>query len=132
MNTHATQHKRPATSHLHPRVYLAIAGLTVLYVLSVWYGFASGRYTDYLLVVVTGFIALSVGLTYLAWRVRQKSVRPGSSRKSSEDFRDWAKSDVVIGQERMKGYAATIEILLPIAAIAFGMMAFAVVAHLAG
>ena len=46
-------------------------------------------------------------------------------------FRDWASGQFETWQERVKGANAAVEILLPVAAAAVGMTAFAIVFHYA-
>lgn len=129
--------KNPVRSpdRLHPNVYFALIGLAALYVVSAWIGFAGSGYTDYLLIVMTGFIALSVILPLSAWRARrvyrQRTGQSVASRKAPS-FRDWAHREIGIDRGRMHGSDVTIEILLPIGAVAFGMLAFAILARLSG
>jgi hypothetical protein len=122
---------RPASSQLHPWVYAAISGLALCYVLSVWFGFASSGYTDWLLTIASFFILGSLALPFIAWRVWHENADvKGTGRQAS--FRRWAAAEFDIGQGHMRGRTAAIEILLPIAAVAFGMLAFAILARLEG
>ena len=52
-------------------------------------------------------------------------------RKSSGDasLREWMTRDFDTWQDRVKGRNAAVEVLLPMAAIAIGMTAFAIVLH---
>jgi hypothetical protein len=92
------------------------------------WGFAGDGYTDYLLVIVTGFVAFTVGLPLILSRVGQP-VGAGSNLHGS--FRAWAAGDLDTWQDRLKGANAAIEILLPLAAVAFGMTLFGIVLHFA-
>jgi hypothetical protein len=132
MDRTADGRNRPVSKHLHPLVYEAIIGLALWYVLSVWLGFAGGGYTDYLLTVATFFVFGALALPLISWRVWHQSRRPGGVRDNTEPFNDWALSEVEIGNGRIRGTTALVEILLPIAAVAFGMTAFAILARLAG
>ena len=122
---------RLISNQLHPRVYAAIAGLAVCYVLAVWFGFAGGEDTDYLLAIASFFIVGAMALPFIAWRVWRLNRRPAAAGRE-QSFRQWATGEFDIGQGHVSGAAAAVEILLPIAAVAFGMLAFAVVARLAG
>jgi hypothetical protein len=50
----------------------------------------------------------------------------------ADPFGNWTKREVEISTGRVRGTLATMEILLPIAAVAVGMVAFALVLHFAG
>jgi hypothetical protein len=119
---------RPVSSDLHPLVYMLIAALALWFVVSVW-SFAGAGDTDYLLVVVSGFIFVAVALPFVLWRVGRRAQDPDDDAKRQPSFRDWASTEFDTWQDRLPGANASIEILLPIAAIAFGMTAFGIVLH---
>ena len=112
---------RPATNGLHPYVYGAIAALVLWFIASVWMGFASDGYADWLLVVVSGFLMIFVALPFVLSRVTRDDADDGAPRRS---FRAWASGEFDTWQYRLKSGNAAVEVLLPIAAIAFGMTAF--------
>lgn len=114
------------TDHLHPGLYLALAGLALWYILSAW-SFGGDGYTDYLLAIASGLILIAVAIPAALWRIwRNHSHEEGSP---NESFRAWAASDFRIWQDHMKARDAAIEILLPIAAVAFGMSIFGIIIH---
>jgi hypothetical protein len=119
---------RPALKGLHPYVYAAIAALALWFILSVW-TFASDGYTDYLLAVVTGFILIFVALPLVLSRV-SRDEDTGARSIPRRTFRGWASREFDTWQYRLTGRDAAMEILLPIATIAFGMTAFGVVLYL--
>ena len=121
------RHDRPASNHLHPAVYVAIVGLALWLMLAVW-AFAWDGYTDYLLAVVSAFVFMAVVLPLTLWRVGRK--HQGADAAPTESFRDWAAREFNTGQDQLKGANAAVEILLPIAALAFGMTAFGIVLYL--
>jgi hypothetical protein len=103
-----------------------MAGLAACYALSAWVGFAGSGYADYLLFIVTGFIMMSVALPAIASCVWRRH-RVGNSFKTAA-FADWMAGEFDTGDRPVKASTATIEILLPLAAVAFGMTAFAILA----
>jgi hypothetical protein len=119
---------RPVTNQLHPRVYLMIIGLTLWLVLSVWI-FAGTGMADYLLFIVSGFIFIAVALPVILSRVARSDTAEKSDTRL-QSFRDWAASDFDTWQGRLSGTQAATQILLPIAAVAFGMTAFGIVLHI--
>src|SRR5262245_30608949 len=127
MSSQSNYDKRgPVTSDLHPVVYSALLGFVLLLVLAVW-GFARDSYADYLLASVSGFIFIFVAIpATLYLMARSQQDEQGGERGS---FRDWRKGEFDTWQDQVKGTNAVIEILLPIAAIAIGMTAFAIVLY---
>jgi hypothetical protein len=119
---------RPGSDQLHPLVYMAIIGLALWFVLSAW-GFASDGYTDYLLAVVSGFIVIAVGIPLVLSRIGRKHQRPKQAKERSESLGEWAAGEFDTWQDRVKGTNAAVEVLLPIAAVPFGMTAFGIVLH---
>ena len=121
--------QQPAATHLHPAVYAALLGFVSWLVIAVW-GFARDGLTDYLMVIVSGFIVLFAAIPvtlYLMVQSQRTGDQDGEGNQQS--FRDWAAGEFGTWQDRVKGANAAVEILLPIAALAIGITAFAVVAH---
>ena len=115
---------RQTTSRLHPRVYARIVGLVGWLIVSVWI-FAGAGPTDYLLVIVSGFIFIAaVGLPFILSRQLPQGGRDQPS------FRTWRSWDFETWSGRLSGRQAAAQILLPIAAVAFGMTAFGIVLRL--
>jgi hypothetical protein len=121
----------PATSWLHPRVYAILIVFAAWFALAVW-GFAGSGITDYLLVIISGFIFVVVALVSILSQVGGGAA--GDAAKTADrplSFRAWAAGDFDTWQERLSGAQAALMILLPIAAAAIGMTAFAIVFHFA-
>jgi hypothetical protein len=134
-NNHATDDiahggdmRRPVTSILHRDVYLVVAGLAVWMVLSVWLFASSGGITDYLLFIVSGFILIVVALVWILSRLGRRAAKLQAEQPT---LREWTHSDFEIGQggdrSRLSSPQAATLILLPLAAVAFGMTLFGVV-----
>ena len=121
--------KRVSTDRLPPLIYVALVGFVAWMVLAAW-GFAGPGYADVALTVVTGFLALVIAIPFVLWRVARAN-RDGSQEERPPDFDDWASGQFETWQDRVKGSSAAIEIVLPIAAAAIGMTAFAIVFHYA-
>jgi hypothetical protein len=128
MSKRAVRRNSSARDYVHPVVYMAVIGLALWFVLSAW-GFATDGYTDYLLVVVSGFIFAVLALTSALWWLWWKNRRRDANQEEQESLRAWAAGDLDTWQDRVKGRNAAIEMLLPIAAVAFGMTAFGIVLH---
>jgi hypothetical protein len=133
MNNHDQENRQQASErvarNLHPAVYMALVGLTLWLGLAIW-GFGYDGQTDYLLAIVSGFLFIAVAIpATLALMVHRQ--RNSDERKSSGNvsFREWMTGDFDTWQDRVKGRNAAVEILLPMAAIAIGMTAFAIVLY---
>jgi hypothetical protein len=120
------RHNRPVFEHLHPRVYLAIGGLVLWFIASAW-SFAASAYADYLLVVVSGFMLIAMAIPLVLWWTWHRNREHNGARDNRQSFHDWVSGEFDIGHERIRSSEAVIEILLPLAAVAFGMSIFAIV-----
>ena len=119
-------HNRPVSDKLHPYVYIAIVGLGLWYVVSAWAGFVAADDIAYLLAVVSGLFFITIAIPcalWLAWRTGRDPHTP----KQHTSFRDWASGNFRTWQGDLKASSAAVQILLPIAAVAFGMTAFAAI-----
>jgi hypothetical protein len=131
-----TRHERLAFTDFHQFAYIALGAAVLLFALSVW-GFGGDGYTDYLLIIVSGFIILAAVLPAILWHVGKKNDSRDAhheheaARSSEGSFRDWASSEFITAQGRLRGSNAAVEALLPIAIAALGMMAFGIVFHIA-
>jgi hypothetical protein len=121
--------ERPVTSVLHARVWALLVGFALWFALAVW-AFAGAGVTDYLLVIVSGFIFVVVALQLILSRVGRKHIVPEKDG-GQPSLREWAARDFDTWQGRLSGAQAALQILLPIAVAAVGMTAFGIVFHLA-
>src|SRR5690348_4223858 len=116
MSKNSYRPTRPATDRLHPGVYVALVFLALWFVASAW-GFRGDGHTDYLLVVASGLIFMAMSIPIMLWRSHPHPEQPPSRSLrewvSTREFRTW--------QDRVEAKSAAIEILLPVAAVAFGM-----------
>ena len=123
------QRNRPQLSHLHPFLYWTIIGLVVWFAISAWTFFGAEGYMDLLLVVVTGFLFMTIAILSAIWLVSRKYQPTAVAWDESISFRDWASGEFETCQGRRKATEAAVEIVVPIAAVAFGLMAIGIVFH---
>ena len=119
-----------STDRLPPMIYLALVGLVAWMVLAAW-GFAGPGYADVALTVVTGFFMIVIAIPFILWRVWRANRAPSDAPERTLGFSDWAAGQFETWQDSQKGSTAAAEIILPIAAAAVGMTAFAIVFHYA-
>ena len=130
MTRQQKRHNRPVSIQLHPIVYWAIVGLVVWFAASAWTFFSAAEYMGLLLAVVTGFFFMAIAIPFAIWLVWRKNQDPDiAGRKHS--LRDWASGEFDSWQGRCKATDAAVEIVMPIAAAAFGLMALGIVFYFA-
>jgi hypothetical protein len=117
-----------STDKLPLAVYAAVIGCVVWMALAAW-GFAGPGYADLSLAVVTGLLLVVIAIPLILWRVWRTNTDERADNRMS--FSEWRSSQFEIWQDRVKGSNAAAEIILPIAAAAIGMTAFAIVFHYA-
>jgi hypothetical protein len=132
-NLQPTSHRQPTRQRvvrsLHPAVYLALVGFTLWLGLAIW-GFGYDRQTDYLLAIVSGFLLIAVAIpSTLALMVHRHKSLDERNSSGEASLQEWMTGSFDTWQDRVKGRNAAVEVLLPMAAIAVGMTAFAIVLH---
>ena len=118
-----------STDRLPLPVYAALVGFVLWMVIAAW-GFAGAGYADLSLAIVTGFFIVVIAIPFVLWRVARAN-DPETAADEPQKFSEWASGQFETWQDRVNGANAAAEILLPIAAAAIGMTAFAIVFHYA-
>jgi hypothetical protein len=126
MATHSlpARHNRPTNDELHPWIYRAIIGLTIWLVLSVIFLFSRGAYASLDVAVITFFFAVLVGTPLLIWTTWRHNTDPNEQHGYVAPFREWKEHSFETWTGALSGRSASTQILLPIAAVAFGMTLF--------
>ncbi len=129
MTTHLppARHNRPTNDELHPLIYRAIIGLTIWLVLSVWALFSRGAYTGLTLSVITVFFIILLGIPVLLWLTWRRNIDPNERHGYVAPFGEWLSYPFATWTGGIGGSEAATQILLPIAAVAFGMTIFGLV-----
>lgn len=128
-DTQTGQRNRPINDELHPAVYKAIVGLTVWLALSIWVLFDRGAYVGFVLAMITLFFVIITAIPLLLWSAWRGAVADDTPTHV-EAFRDWSSHEFATWTEHMSGKEAAIQILLPLAAVSFGMTIFGLVFNL--
>jgi hypothetical protein len=129
MAEHNANQDSPISDSLHPLVNMAVIGLVLMFVAAVWTFFDSGPYEAWLDVVVTGLFVIAIAVPALLWLTWRRNA-DGARDDSHLSFRDWAVGDFDTLTGPVKGANATVEVLLPIAAVAVGMTVLGLVFHI--
>jgi hypothetical protein len=119
-------HNKPVFDQFHPRIYGAAIGLVAWFALAAWILF--DRQDDIglplamasLLLFVAVLIPLALALVWRRYHARDR--QPGAI-----SFRDWLAGDFAVWGSRLRATDAAIDLLLPLAAVAFGLTAIGIV-----
>lgn len=114
---------------IHPGIYFAIAGLALVFVACAA-TFAAHNDSYYVIAIACGFIMAAISLPYQLWRVQRHGHDPRDTSLSHRTFAGWLNADLDIWQARIKGRDAATAILLPIAAVAIGLLCLTIVLHI--
>jgi hypothetical protein len=120
--------ERTSTDRLPYTVYAILVALVAWMALAAW-GFAGPGYANLSLAVVTGFLTVVIAIPVVLWRVWRANT--DGDPENPIRFGEWVSGQFETWQDRVKGSNAMVEIVLPIAAAAVGMTAFAIVFHYA-
>jgi hypothetical protein len=96
-------------------------------VLSVWALFSRGAYEGLTLSVITLFLMILVGIPVILWLTWRRNTDPNEHYGQVAPFREWSSHSFVTWTGGVSGREATMQILLPIAAVAIGMTIFGLV-----
>ena len=122
MDKDAVPHCAPASDQLHPLVYKAVAGLVFCFVTSAWMFFDRQGDIAELLGFASLLLFIAVLLPSVLWRVWRRE-RRAEADDGSPLFRHWASGNFEVWQGQLKGTHAAIDALLPLVAVAGGMVA---------
>ena len=114
----------PVSRHLPRQVYLILVGLAVWLIVSFW-GFLGSGYSALALTVASLFIMVAVGLPLVLGLIARRRRR--NDPAEPDTLHDWLDRDFESNTGRLSTAAAAAQVILPIAAVAFGMTIFAVV-----
>jgi hypothetical protein len=105
-------------------IYQSLIGLTIWLVLSVWGLFSRGAYEGLTLSVITLFFVILVGIPVLLWLTWRRNIDSKDQHIHTVPFGEWISRPFVTWTGSIVGREAAVQVLLPIAAVAFGMTIF--------
>src|SRR5882757_6473931 len=126
MTRELVPHNRPVFDQLHPLVYKAAVGLVALFVLAAWILFDRQNDIGLPLAMASVLLVVAVLLPWslsLVWQRHQMA----DQSHSKISFHDWKIGDFAVWGARLRGTHAAIDMLLPLAAVAFGLTALGIV-----
>ena len=114
-------------SGFHPVICKAAIALVALFVIAAWAAFDRQSDIELPLVMLSFLLFVAVFLPYLLWRVWRTSQAQPPTLKTNRGFWKWAEGSMEVGQSKLKSTDAAIDMLLPLAAVAFGLVALGIV-----
>jgi ABC-type transport system involved in cytochrome bd biosynthesis fused ATPase/permease subunit len=117
------------SDHLHPRIYMAVAGLLIWFLIAAWSLFGGSGYIELALAMISALVVMTILIPLALWRANVKTQRSSisSTEQKSETLDTWLQGRFATWTDQEKGLTAAIEILLPLAAVAFGITALGIV-----
>jgi hypothetical protein len=133
VSTHA-QSPQGVSDQLHPRIYMAAAGLLIWFVIAAWLLFGGSGYIELVLSMVSVLVFMAIAIPLALRRTTLTAQRSNASspatEQTSEALDEWLRRRFATWTDHEKGSAAAVEILLPLAAVAFGITALGIVFEL--
>jgi hypothetical protein len=128
MTRHIIGHNRAVFDSLHPATNKAIVGLALWFTLSAWILFSGFGSTSLMFTIVSLFFLITILISIALWLVWRRHHQVSSSAQNPVvSFTDWVSGTFDTWQGRPKGVEAAVQVLLPIAAVAFGLTAIGIV-----
>jgi hypothetical protein len=128
------------SDQLHPVVQKAAAGLLIWFVIAAWLLFGGAGYIDLSLAMVSVLVFMAIAIPSAIWRAGVAARRrdtasgtsgPDASDRTPEPFAHWLHGRFATWTDEERSSTATVEVLLPLAAVAFGLTALGIVFHVA-
>jgi hypothetical protein len=127
---------------LHPQVLTAAAGLLIWFVVAAWFLFGGAGYIELALAMVSVLVFMALAIPMALWRAGTAARRAdpdntgaegsaGTQEASPKTLSAWLRGRFATWTDLEKPSTAAIEVLLPLAAVAFGLTAIGIVFHLA-
>ena len=135
-NNHLDHHDpvdpaRPVLERIHPWIYAIAVGLVAWFALSAWvlfdHGFGQHSEGSLSLTMVSVLFLVAVLLPWTLLRVWTRHRIREEGQPSDVALRDWGLRDFSVWGAKIKGSHAAIDILLPLAAVTFGLTAIGIV-----
>ncbi len=127
MTRELVPHNRPVFDQLHPIVYKAAIGLVAWFALSAWILFDRQNDIEFPLAMVSVLLLVAVLLPWSLSLVWQRHQTVYQRHPNEISFRDWRIGDFAVWDSKLHGTHAAIDMLLPLAAVAFGLTALGIV-----
>ncbi len=124
-------HNRPVFDHLHPKVYATAVGFVIWFAVAAWILFDHrvGGQSDVSLplAMMSVLLLIAVVLPWALSLIWKRDRMPYDGHTTSVTYRDWRRGDFAVWGGRVHSMHAAIDMLLPLAAVAFGLTCIGIV-----
>ena len=127
MSRELVAHNKPVFDQLHPRIYAGAITLVVWFALAAWILFDRQDDIGLPLAMVSVLLLVAVLIPLALALVLRRHRAPDAHGPERISFRDWRAGDFAVWGGRVRGTDAAIDLLLPLAAVAFGLTAIGIV-----
>jgi hypothetical protein len=117
----------PVFDQFHPGIYRAAVGLVVWFAAAAWILFDRQSDIELPLAMVSVLLLVAVMLPWSLSLVWSRHRMPDERHQNGVSLRDWRRGDFVVWGGQLHGTQAAIDMLLPLAAVAFGLTALGIV-----
>lgn len=127
MSRDLVAHNKPVFDQLHPKIYGAAVGLVTWFALMAWVLFGRSAETSLSLIFVTVLFLVAVLVPWVMSLVWKKYQLPYEQHPQQVSFKDWRDGEFAVWGAKLHGSHAAIDVLLPLIAVSFGLMAIGIV-----
>jgi hypothetical protein len=120
-------HNKPVFDQFHPRVYGTAVGLVIWFALAAWILFDRQSDISLPLGMVSVLLLVAVLLPWSLSLVWKRHRLPSDRHVDKVSFNDWKAGDFAVWGSRIRSIHAAIDMLLPLAAVAFGLTGIGIV-----
>ncbi len=110
---------------------MAAAGLLIWFVIAAWLLFGGSGYIGLALAMISVLVFMAMAIPLALWRTNLTARRSAGLSRPAEQASDtldkWLRGRFATWTDQQRGSTAAIEILLPLAAVAFGITALGIV-----
>jgi hypothetical protein len=119
----------PPSDRVHPAIYRIVIGLALWLLVSAWWFFDGPGYIKLVLGAISALVVMAIGIPFALSRTHARNGAPALDETAAQpdSFAAWLRGNFATSTGACKATTAAVEILLPIAAVAFGMTAFGIV-----
>lgn len=118
---------RPLRRRLHPVVYDIAIGLIALFTVSAWLVFDRKPETGLPLSMITLFFLIAISIPAIIAHVWRRKADLSAADRKIVPFREWLSGEFPVWGSHIRTSEAMIDMLLPLAAVSFGMVAIGIV-----